>query len=167
MFSIYQIINMVTEESYVGFTTKPMAVRWSRHKYMVKYGSGGRFHCAVREYGEHLFRVILLEEGWCPKIGKNIREPYWISVLKPEYNATSGGNGSPGHIVTEATRQKLRKPKSSLHRKHISEALMGNVRGLGHKNTEQFKKRQSEKMIGNKYWENRKTRNKSIGAKHE
>jgi group I intron endonuclease len=94
VFTIYQVINKLNGESYIGFTTKnPPILRWMNHQWDAKNGSQVHFHRAVRKYGEKEFEFSILEEGWDTKIGLNIREPYWISVLKPEYNSTSGGEG--------------------------------------------------------------------------
>jgi len=95
MFTIYQIINKVNGKSYVGFTTKnPPLLRWKNHQWDAKNLKNNRhFHNAIRKYGAGNFDFIILEEGWEPKIGLGLREPFWISVLRPEYNKTVGGEG--------------------------------------------------------------------------
>jgi hypothetical protein len=69
-------------------------------------GSPTHFHCAIRKYGVESFKWEILEEGWDPEIGKNIREPHWISVLNPEYNETKGGDGSVGIVRSEEAKKK-------------------------------------------------------------
>jgi group I intron endonuclease len=96
MFIIYQIKNIINGKSYVGFTSVSKEGRWRDHRKRANRGDLGYFYCAIRKYGAENFRLEILEEGWGPEIGKNIREPYWISVLMPEYNMTAGGEGCLG-----------------------------------------------------------------------
>lgn len=95
MFSIYQIVNRINGKSYIGFTTKnPPLLRWKNHQWVAKNSINNRhFHNAIRKYGPENFDFVVLEEGWDPKIGLNLRESFWISALKPEYNGTLGGEG--------------------------------------------------------------------------
>lgn len=126
MFFIYQITNKVNGHSYVGFTSKRLAIRWSHHKCAARRGTVGVLNCAIRKYGIENFSIVVLEEGWTPQIGLTIREPYWISVLRPEYNITQGGEGNLGLVHTTETKKKmslsaLSNPKSMAH-----------IRKLGH-----------------------------------
>ena len=41
-------------------------------------------------------------------MSNNDKEKYWIELLKPQYNRTSGGDGSPNHKVSEETRKLLK-----------------------------------------------------------
>lgn len=102
MFNIYQITNTVNGKSYIGFTSKEIQERWSWHKYRSKQENHiSILYQAIRKYGCDSFQIQVLEEGWDPQIGLKIREPYWISVLKPEYNMTSGGDGILGYTFSE------------------------------------------------------------------
>jgi len=96
VFTIYQVINTLDGKSYIGFTSRNKEERWRDHQCRALRGLKTHFHCALRKYGAESFIWNILEEGWDPKIGKDIREPYWISVLKPEYNHTLGGEGTLG-----------------------------------------------------------------------
>jgi hypothetical protein len=66
------------------------------------------FPNALRKYGREGFTWEILEE--CDKDQRGDREMFWIDKIKPEYNATLGGDGGtlgrpcPEH-VKEATRQ--------------------------------------------------------------
>lgn len=94
MYTIYQVLNKLNGESYVGFTTEnPPENRWTNHQRRAKNGSLTHFHCAIRKYTPPTFNWNILEEGQDAKIGLKVREPYWISLLKPEYNKTAGGEG--------------------------------------------------------------------------
>ena len=107
MFSIYQITNTLNGHSYIGFTEKTVDERWNSHKQNARNGIDYYFYRAIRKYGHVAFCVTILEGGWDPKIGKDIREPYWISVLKPEYNMTHGGDGIVGLKHSNETKEKL------------------------------------------------------------
>jgi len=119
MFTIYQITNRLNGKSYIGFTSQSLELRWKRHQYISTKGSNGHLHRAIRKYGVENFHLEIIEEGWEPKIGKNIREPYWISVLKPEYNMTPGGDGTGtgeqsakyGTRLSPKTREKIRRAR--------------------------------------------------------
>lgn len=98
VFVIYQVTNTINQKSYVGFTSKfPSDERWKEHQQTSRRAPKTHFHWAIRKYGAENFKLKVLEEGWDPKIGKDIRESYWISVLKPEYNMTEGGDGTLGY----------------------------------------------------------------------
>mgnify|MGYP001570734448 FL=1 len=166
MFIIYQIINLTNTHRYVGYTSRTVKTRWLHHISLSKKGSNRYLHCAIRKYGAENFKLEVLEEGWNTEIGKNIREPYWISVLKPEYNHTKGGEGTLGvqhtpewcrkhsdfmRILSSSPEWKIHKSKE-MHRKQC---------GLGYHHTSEFKLRQSistsKQMIGNRY---------ALGVKH-
>ena len=66
------------------------------------------FPNALRKYGRNNFIWEILEET--EQYNNGEREIYWIDKLKPDYNATLGGDGGKfGHTcpehVKEATRQ--------------------------------------------------------------
>lgn len=136
MFTIYRIINKINGHSYVGFTQQSADKRFHEHHNHAKRSDlQSHLYRAMRKYGIENFISDVLEEGWEPKIGLEIREPYWISVLKPEYNMTSGGDGILGYRHTEITRAEARERQIGVSptaevRKAISETLK-----LRYKNT--------------------------------
>jgi group I intron endonuclease len=139
MYIIYQTTNTANKEIYVGFTTRNPVKRWREHLSSVRKGSRTYFHSAIRKYGAENFSTEVLEEGWDPEIGKNIREPYWISVLKPGYNGTKGGDGILGYKRTDDFKQKL------------SVRMLGKQYGKGYKHTDKFKQEQASRMTGKQY----------------
>jgi len=97
MFTVYQVVHIPTGKSYIGFTSQnPPIKRWEEHQAKARLGSKHHFHRALRKDGLGNFVWTILEQGWDARLGLNIREPYWISVLKPEYNETAGGEGTIG-----------------------------------------------------------------------
>lgn len=141
MFIIYQITNKTNGKRYIGKTVWPINRRLKKHFQMANAGAKTYLHRAIRKYGKENFSIEVLEEGWCPKIGVVIREPYWISVLTPEYNMTVGGEGVVGYtwseehrINTSAAQTGLKKgPYPETHGANISKALKGRKLSLEHR----------------------------------
>ena len=109
MAKIYKVTNKENEKFYIGRTRyKCLYMRKATHKWYAKQGSNLPFPNALRKYGVNGFNWEILEECEDDKAGE--REIYWIDKLKPQYNATLGGDGGtygrpcPEH-VKEATRK--------------------------------------------------------------
>ena len=158
MFTIYQIINKHNGKSYVGFTTRNPQERLKEHLRSSYRGTKYALHYAIRKYGRDSFFVETLEEGWDSKIGKDIREPYWISVLKPEYNMTCGGEGTLGYTHSEETKRKISAkrlgskmpPMSPEQRKAIGNRLRGIPLSENHKMKMGVSKIGNQFGVGNK-----------------
>lgn len=147
MYVIYQIKNKVNGKSYVGFTSRSLKVRWKEHIKRSSKGATQILSHSLRKYGASRHLLIVLEEGQDPKIGKDVQEPHWISVLKPEYNMTKGGDGTLGytHSEGECLRRKARQQGS----KHSPERCESNRLGhIGKTPTSQHRKNTSVAMIG-------------------
>ena len=109
MAKIYKVTNKENEKFYIGRTRyKYLYMRKATHNWYAKQGSNLPFPNALRKYGVNGFNWEILEECEDDKAGE--REIYWIYKLKPQYNATLGGDGGtygrpcPEH-VKEATRK--------------------------------------------------------------
>jgi group I intron endonuclease len=157
LFTIYQITNTFNGKSYVGFTSEDPAMnRFREHRRMSRNGSKTILHCAMRKYGSKSHIWSVLEEGWDKEIGLRVREPYWISVLNPEYNMTLGGEGTLNRKCTNETREKLSKASiGNQHRlgiKHTkrTKTLLALLQ-TGRKNTREQRQKHSEFMKGNSY----------------
>lgn len=85
---IYQITNLVNYKTYIGKTTKTIEERFTRHCYNSKTQNTYLYR-AMRKYGINNFIIEVLEET----NDINEREIYWIKILQPDYNMTSGGDG--------------------------------------------------------------------------
>lgn len=59
---IYKIINSVTDDVYVGWTTQPLYKRLYLHKCDMSKGKEGKLYNLMREFGVDKFRIELLEE---------------------------------------------------------------------------------------------------------
>lgn len=106
MYTIYKITNQTNKKFYVGFTSRPLQKRWREHLSLSRRGSRQHLHRAMRKNAPSVFDLCVLEEGKNLDFGKNFREPYWISVLEPEYNMTNGGDGLLGYKSSPSQKHK-------------------------------------------------------------
>lgn len=91
---IYKITNIVTGDIYVGKTEKTLGERLYFHYYDSRR-SETYLHRAMRKYGKDNFVIEILED--CEICRLNELEVKWITLLKPLYNMTKGGEGGPTH----------------------------------------------------------------------
>ena len=91
---IYKITNRITEQIYVGKTTRTLNERWSGHKAKHRH-SKQYVHASMKTYGIDNFDITILEE--CDNLIIDERERYWIeyldSMAPKNFNMTSGGDG--------------------------------------------------------------------------
>lgn len=110
MAKIYKVTNKENGKFYIGRTSyDKLYMRKATHKWYANHKNANLpFPNALRKYGVDGFSWEILEE--CERDEAGEREIYWIDKLKPQYNATLGGDGGtlgkrcPEH-VKEATRQ--------------------------------------------------------------
>jgi group I intron endonuclease len=109
MFEVYILGNKINGNLYVGKTTKGFHERWRLHVYaaLIKKEQYPLSR-AIRKYGPESFELV-----WAIEVNseekQNESEIKLIATLCPEYNATSGGDGSTGWHHTEEARIKMRK----------------------------------------------------------
>lgn len=84
---IYLITNKITNDRYIGMTSRSLEDRWYRHCKAAEYGVSSRFYNALRKYGKDNFDVDFLCEGL------EAEEIQMIAQHNPEYNLTAGGHG--------------------------------------------------------------------------
>lgn len=89
---VYIITNNLTNDTYIGKTTKTLNERFNKHCQNAKNNSQTYFHRAIRKYGKKSFSLKVLE-NLEPTDNIDEREIFWISKLKPTYNMTKGGEG--------------------------------------------------------------------------
>lgn len=104
MIGIYKITNKINNKSYIGQSNN-INRRFSEHR-CINHETNKTLKLAYKKYGIENFEFSVLEE--CELEELNEREKYWIATLKPQYNRTSGGDGSPNHCVSEETKQILK-----------------------------------------------------------
>ena len=114
---IYKITNQINGKIYIGkHSTDNLD-----DGYM---GSGILIRKAEKKYGKENFTKEYL--AFCDTEEKlNWFEKFYIKKYKARevgYNLTDGGDGHLGFIMTEETKQKLRKPKTEETKQKLSEA---------------------------------------------
>lgn len=88
---IYQIINVLNNHSYIGYT-KNLIYRMEKHFKSIKNNTV--LYRAIRKYGIDNFVVKILEQPLLEDLSE--REKYWIKFFdtyKNGYNMTEGGDG--------------------------------------------------------------------------
>lgn len=133
--SIYRITNITNGKFYIGQTKYPIRKRFNDHVAAAKSNSTYHLHRAIRKYGAENFTVELVE-SLQNQSQLNERERYWIATLTPQYNMTSGGEGSDywkGKSFSEEHRRKIgeagkqwqRSPMSDTQKQQLREANLG------------------------------------------
>lgn len=109
---VYLVTNRVNGKMYVGITSKTPEQRWQQHVASSKLTRdiGMPIVRAIRKYGIDSFNVSVLET--CSTFQQLCEaERRWIEELKTfgehGYNATVGGEGTCGRIVSDETRARL------------------------------------------------------------
>ena len=151
-YTIYVHINKLNNKCYVGQTCQAVAKRWKNGAGYLD-GSQPKFENAIKKYGwanfEHkiIYTNLTLEEA--NKLEKELIKQY--DSINNGYNISSGGDGNPGHKLSEEARAK------------ISRAKLGkpNYKLRGIKRSEQTKAKLREANKGQKPW------NKGIKASEE
>lgn len=104
---IYKITNDINGKFYIGFTSqKNPKLRFNQHLSSArsKKLNNQPIIRAIKKYGEDNFSFDILLEGDEDFLLKK-EEPRLIEELKPEYNATFGGEGVLGYKHTEKTKE--------------------------------------------------------------
>lgn len=126
---IYLITNKITGKMYVGQTTRGLNRRWKDHCNV--NSRCGHVSRAIREYGENLFYVDQIDSG--ENLDElNYKEEYWIvklNTLFPNGYNTYANSKSPSNSA----------------RNKMSQANLGNKKGVGRKVSDEAKLKISRK----------------------
>jgi group I intron endonuclease len=118
---------------YVGFTSRNVDHRWTRHVQSAQSGSACPFHNAIRKYGPKSFTRSLLER-MTTEAGAKRAEQLWIKELGTfgpgGYNATRGGDGVIGlvrslEMIAKTAASNRGKVRSREARANMAEAHRG------------------------------------------
>ncbi len=130
---IYLIRNNVNKKVYVGQTLNSPRRRFMRHKNDARNGEKTQLYYAMRKHGIEAFNMSILrvaneDEMDAMEMIEITRHDSYTSG----YNCTIGGGGTSGHVVSEATRTKLRNARlgqtmSKEIKKKIGLSNMGNT----------------------------------------
>jgi group I intron endonuclease len=116
MYTIYRHINKINGKSYIGQTCQKLSRRW-KSGYGYTKERQPTFYNAIQKYGWDNFEHEILSDNIKTLDEANEQEKYWIAyyhtwVYDSEcngYNITKGGDGTPGHIMSEQTKAKIKK----------------------------------------------------------
>jgi group I intron endonuclease len=131
---VYLATNRLNGHRYIGASGKSLRERKYFHEWHALYGKRIQcryFHAALRKYGIDAFDWTVLIE--CDDFATALREEIrLISEIVPEYNLTTGGQGSAGRKLTKEQRERhaerMRgKRKTPEQRARQSAAQMGRV----------------------------------------
>ena len=126
---IYRIWNKLTNEHYIGLTTKTLNRRIKQH-INNKYNNS-HIDSSIQKHGIEQFNYEILKDGITDIEELNKWEIWYIEFYDSYnngYNLTLGGGGKVGFNHSEETKQKMREAKQNISdetRKKISEANKG------------------------------------------
>lgn len=114
-YTVYMHENIINNKKYIGITSQKTKERW-------RNGNGYKgcisFYNAIQKYGWDNFNHIILYTNLTKKEAEDkeieLISKYKTNNKKYGYNICSGGNGTPSHTVSEATKDKLRKSSSNM-----------------------------------------------------
>ena len=151
---IYMITCLVSGKKYVGSTGSGHGLRkrWSSHKHVLNQGCHANPHLqsAWNKYSEAAFSYAILEK--CPEAILLVREEYWMAYHKTlDRNFGYNIRTAERHLISDETKKKmsiarLGVPLSEATRAKLRISLLGNQNSLGHKHSNESKKKMSIAM---------------------
>lgn len=101
---VYKITNLITDKSYIGWTSKNADVRWDEHtKTAARNKDNRKFYNAIRKYGIETWKTEILCETSTNEEAK-LKEIFYIELFESYlkgYNSTKGGDGNNGIVMSE------------------------------------------------------------------
>jgi group I intron endonuclease len=128
---IYKVTNLVNGKIYIGKTNVKFKIRKGNHITRSIFNLDNTiFHNAISKYGTCHFKWEIIDQCLFADVLCEM-EKFYIKKFNCKipngYNMTDGGEGTPGHIVTPETREKLKsshsKEKNQWYGKHLPEEL--------------------------------------------
>lgn len=122
---LYLVTNIVNGKRYIGVTTQTARRRMIEHVcHANKRRHEGAFYRALRKHGRASFKIEILAQ-YATAHEALLAEVEYVSLYKPEYNSTVGGEAGNGGHLTLAGRRKIgdvsRGNKYFLGKKHSPE----------------------------------------------
>jgi len=146
MFTIYEIRNTLTGDTYVGLTSEGCVRRWARHRTNAKAGANNHFARAIRKYGAEAFTVAdvasVLEDAYAGDVERSV-----IQSFRPKYNSTNGGEVTTGrHISPEANAARAKK-NTGLKRSPEVCASISAAKRAQHANNPQLREESTARIL--------------------
>lgn len=108
---IYEILNVVTQHRYIGYTSN-LRKRRNQHFFSLEHGlhQNRYLQSSWNKYGKYNFKYNIIQ--FCSRDKLAYYEDYWVKILKTEdhYYGFNIQSTDPNNIfiVSEETKQKLR-----------------------------------------------------------
>jgi len=158
---VYCIENKLNGKKYVGVTTKTIEERYEKHiQGSRSKGNKLDIQKAIKKYGKENFTIKEIDSASTYEEMME-KEKYWIIKLDTKnkgYNATDGGEGSLGKVLSDETLKKMSDSMKKLYqenpdqKKVISEKTKEGMtrwwNGLSEEEKEDYKKRCSKRPEG-------------------
>lgn len=148
--TVYKITNKINGKCYIGQTKGSLEDRWKGHCDAARRGANIYFARAIRKYGSTNFSVEALAR--VPIVHLGLAEKIFIidyGSYENGYNSTPGGEGwALGMHHSEKSKRKISEAHKGIklsdeHRSRIAEVTKGNKSALGHRLSEEARKRLS------------------------
>ena len=147
---IYKYTNTITQDAYIGYTTRDADDRIKEHA----NGAGSQsLKDDIAEYGKDAFILEILEDCIIHAfLGE--REKYWIAkfdTFHNGYNQTSGGGSGSTHsdeVCQKISDARIGRKHSDETKQKMSESMKGNTNGIGYSHTPEYCEQKSNNMKG-------------------
>lgn len=109
---VYKITNRITSKVYIGYTSLSVEDRWNQHKLdAFRKISNRKFYNAIRKYGTEVWDIETLLTTETVNEAKEHEIKYIMlhDSYNTGYNATRGGDGNNGIIMSEESNIKRSK----------------------------------------------------------
>lgn len=104
------VLQSPTGKRYIGISTKTFEERWNVHQMRVKEGRSQALQAAIRKYGAANITgwTLVIADNWDYLCELERRAIQTFGTLSPNgYNLTTGGEGVPGRVHTEAAARNM------------------------------------------------------------
>ena len=152
---VYMHRNKENDKTYIGITSRDVIRRWGRNGNGYRQDDNPVFYNAIQKYGWDNFEHIIWAENLLEKEAKEW-EIRLIALFKtncrkyksPElgYNLNDGGDGNPGHILSEESRKKISQNHADVSGKN--NPMYGKSAMKGRKHSEESKQKMRESQKG-------------------
>lgn len=153
--TVYRHVNKINGKCYVGITNQRyLRCRWGPGGNRYHQDGQKKFWSAIVKYGWNNFDHEVLEENIQTPQEANEREQYWIAYydsFKHGYNATTGGSGATGHVVTKEQKRKMGEVNIG-NKHHVQKHSEETKKIISERNKGKHLNPRTEFKKGNKSW---------------
>jgi len=154
---LYEIVNKVTNNRYIGVTTMTLKQRWNVHIYKLRHKiATQKIQCAFNEYGESSFVINCIKTGDLEDMLLIEKELTKETVINGYNTIIGGGDSDERKSSAKIFRQQLN-DNSILMKNYLTKISNGNK---GKVVSKESRKKMSESKMGKK-WENKHKENRS------